>query len=125
MEQILETMEDIKQNIKDNEYKKIMDGLKIIYYKPEYKAKQRDQEKYVDFINWLENHIIHYNGFGIKKDNLIKYVIINYYNDIYYANIDFVKNSLEKHLKYPYEASSPSYCKDYFRGIRLRHNNDE
>jgi hypothetical protein len=119
MEQILETMEDIKRNIKDDEYKKIMDGLKTIYDTPEYKARGgQETEKYIEFVNWLEARIIHCKGCNIRKDALIKYIIINKYNDIYFTNIDFVKKSLEMHLKN--NNNSPSYFSDvYLREGRI------
>jgi len=121
MEQILETMEDIKQNIKDDEYKKIMDGLQILYYKPEYKGKvtETETQKYLDLINWLDEHISYeydrQNGAGfIKKKDLINYIITNYYNDVYYKNINFVKRALSIHL------ANVRNTRHYYYGIYSR-----
>jgi hypothetical protein len=117
MEQILETMEDIKRNIKDDEYKKIMDGLKTIHDNKKYKATAgQETEKYIEFVNWLEAHIIHDSRTSIRKKKLYEYIIINKYNDIYFSNIDFVRKALEIHLKN--DDNSPGY----FSGVFLRIN---
>jgi hypothetical protein len=118
MEQILETMEDIKQNIKDDEYKKIMDGLQILYYKTEYKGKATaiETQKYINLINWLDANLLYREFEYVKKKDLINYIITNYYNDVYFNNIGFVKRVLSIHL------TNKRNTQDYYYGVYLRYN---
>jgi hypothetical protein len=93
MDKILDVMEDIKQNITDNQYKTIMDALKEIH---DIKKLEIPSFKYVSLINWLDtklefNRPCHH----IKKKDLHKYIIKNFYEDRYDENIDFVKQALK------------------------------
>ena len=100
MDKILDVMEDIKQKITDSQYKTIMDALKDIY---SIKNIQGPSFKYISLINWLDTKLEFYNinndrYHKIKKLDLYKYVIKNFYEDRYYDNIDFVKRSLEMYF---------------------------
>ena len=88
-------MEDIKQNITDNQYKTIMDALKEIYNLKDFES--HSSFKYISLINWLDSKIEITNDERkeIKKIDLHKYIIINFYDDRYYDNIDFVIKALE------------------------------
>jgi hypothetical protein len=98
MNKILDVVEDIKQNITDNQYKIIMDSLMEVH-KIENKNVSFKSTifKCTTLINWLDLKLEikprHYER--IKKTNLQKYIIKNFYNDKYYENIDFVKKVLD------------------------------
>lgn len=97
MEQILETMEDIKQNIKDNEYKTIMDGLmKINIKKDEKKEPVECLYKMDQLLKWLNTKIEFTNDRfdTIPKKELKQFIIKQFYNDIKRENIKTVSNAL-------------------------------
>ena len=99
MNKILDVVEDIKQNITDNQYKTIMDSLMEI----------NDTDKLSLLINnhklnkisylfiWLNTKlkIIDNEFASIKRTDLQKYVINNYFDNNYYENIDIVKQILK------------------------------
>ena len=105
MNKILDVMEDIKQNITDNQYKTIMDSLmeinndgnKLSFLTSNYKL-----NKIICFFNWLDTKIqITDREYAcIKKTDLQKYVITNYFDNCYYQNIDLVKQLLETYFKF-------------------------
>ena len=98
MNKILDVVDDIKQNITDNQYKAIMESLMEINKIENKNVNVKSTIfKCTSLINWLDSKLEikprHYER--IKKTNLQKYIIKNFYNDKYYDNIDFVKKVLE------------------------------
>jgi hypothetical protein len=94
MNKILDVMEDIKQNITDNQYKIIMDSLmeikntnKLSLLTNNYKL-----NKIICLFNWLDTKLkIIDNAYAcIKKTDLQKYVITNYFDNCYYQIFDLV-----------------------------------
>jgi hypothetical protein len=93
MNKILD-VEDIKQNITDNQYKTIMGSLmKINKIENKNINAKSTFFKCIALINWLDPKLElnppYYQH--IKKTNLQKYIVTNFYNDNYYQNIDFIK----------------------------------
>ena len=105
MNKILDVMEDIKQNITDNQYKTIMeslmkinnDGNQLAFLTSNYKL-----NKIICLFNWLDTKlkITNHEYACIKKTDLQKYVITNYFDNCYYQNIDLVKQLLETYFKF-------------------------
>ena len=104
MNKILDVMEDIKQNITDNQYKIIMDSLmeinntnKLSLLTSNYKL-----NKIICLFNWLDTKLkITDNEYNcIKKTELQKYVITNYFDNCYYQNIDLVRQFLKIYFKF-------------------------
>ena len=91
MNKILD-VEDIKQNITDNQYKIIMDSLMEVNKIP-LVYKNHKSNKFICLLQWLDTKIIITDDVNdkIKRNELYKFIIINYYYYNYYANIDFVK----------------------------------
>ena len=100
MNKILDVMEDIKQNITDNQYKTIMESLmemnnngnQLSFLTSNYKL-----NKIICLFNWLDTkiQITDHQYDCIKKTDLQKYVITNYFDNCYYQNIDLVKQLLK------------------------------
>ena len=105
MNKILDIVEDIKQNITDNQYKTIMeslmemnnDGNKLSFLTSNYKL-----NKIICLFNWLDTNlkIIDNEYICIKRTDLQKYVISNYFDNCYYQNIDLVKQFLKNYFKF-------------------------
>ena len=93
---ISEVMEDIKQDITDSQYKIIMESLMTIKKNPNLYKNHRSN-KFICLFEWLDTklELTNYSDDGIKRKNLYKYVIKNFYNNLYYENIDFVKQVLK------------------------------
>ena len=89
---ISEVMEDIKQDITDNQYKIIMESLMAINKDPIIYKNHKSNE-FIDLLEWLDTKLILSNCSHdfIKRNELYKFVITEYFNNIYYQNIDFVK----------------------------------
>ena len=89
---ISEVMEDIKQNITDNQYKIIMDSLMAINKDPIIYKNHKSNE-FIDLLEWLDTKLILSDCCHdfIKRNELYKFVITEYFDNIYYQNIDFVK----------------------------------
>ena len=86
MNKILDVMEDIKQNITDNQYKTIMESLmeinntkKLSLLTSNYKL-----NKIICLFNWLDAKLkITDDEYAcIKKTELQKYVITNYFDNL-------------------------------------------
>jgi len=118
MDEILNTMEDIKQNIKDNEYKTIMDGLMKLNNNIELGENDINVKKIYELqklFQWL-NTIIEFTNEcvdNINRNKLKKYIITKYYDDRYYANIDFINYALKIYFSKK-QKTSPS-CFKYAR----------
>ena len=92
MDKILDVMEDIKQNITDNQYKIIMDSLMVINKDPII-YKDYESNKFICLLKWLDTklQLTDSSCDSIKRNELYKFVITEYFNDIYFQNEDFVK----------------------------------
>ena len=113
MNKILDVVEDIKQNIKDNQYKTIMDSLMEINKINQLPLVNGNQErnKFVCLFNWLDTklEITEYSGHCITRKELQKYVITNYFDCRYYENIDFVKQILKIYFTFSTKEQNNSY----------------
>ncbi len=99
MNKILDIVEDIKQNITDNQYKTIMESLMELNNTNELPllTNKCNLNKVICLFNWLDTKLkitdSEYNC--IKKTDLQKYIINNYFESKYYENIDIVKQVLK------------------------------
>jgi hypothetical protein len=115
MDKILDVMEDIKQNITDNQYKIIMESLmemnKINNNGIPLLTNNQERYKFVCLFNWLDKklEITEYNRHSIKRSELQKYVITNYFDCRYYENIDFVKQILKIYFSFSTKGQNNSY----------------
>ena len=113
MNKILDVVEDIKQNIKDNQYKTIMDSLMEINKINQLPLVNGNQErnKFVCFFNWLDTklEITEYSGHSITRSELQKYVITNYFDWRYYENIYFVKTDFKIYFTFSTKEQKNSY----------------
>ena len=93
---ISEVMEDIKQDITDSQYKTIMESLMSINKDPNLYKNHRSN-KFICLFEWLDTklELTNYSDDGIKRKDLFKFVIKIFYNNLYYENIDFVKQVLK------------------------------
>jgi hypothetical protein len=102
MNKILDVVEDIKQNITDNQYKTIMDSLMEMHKKP-VMYENHINNKFICLFRWLDTKLQitddEYNV--IKRSDLHKFIITEYFNDVYYKNIDFVKQVLKIFFMHP------------------------
>ena len=89
MNKILDVVEDIKQNITDNQYKIIMDSLMEIH-KIEKKKINNESTSYKCFtlMNWLDTKLELTDDYSdtIKRRDLYKYIISNFYQDLYFES---------------------------------------
>jgi hypothetical protein len=92
MDKILDVMEDIKQNITDNQYKTIMDSLMAINKDPII-YKNHESNKFICLLKWLDTKLQLTDSCcdSIKRNELYKFVITEYFNDVDFQNKDFVK----------------------------------
>ena len=99
MNKILDVVEDIKQNITDNQYKTIMDSLMEINDTDKLSLLTNNHKlnKISYLFIWLNTKlkIIDHEFASIKRTDLQKYVINNYFDNNYYENIDIVKQILK------------------------------
>ena len=104
MNKILDVVEDIKQNITDNQYKTIMESLMEINNTNKLPLSNNNPKlnKIIYLFNWLDTKLIITDMYFhcIKKIDLQKYVINNYFDNLYYENIDTVKQILKIYFKY-------------------------
>ena len=108
---ISEVMEDIKQDITDNQYKIIMDSLMAINKDP-IMYKNHKSNEFICLLEWLDTKLIltDCSHDFIKRNELYKFVITEYFGNIYYQNIDFVKQVLKIYFANPTkEQNSNSY----------------
>ena len=126
MNKILDVMEDIKQNITDNQYKIIMDSLmeinndgnKLSFLTSNYKL-----NKIICLFNWLDTkiQITDHQYDCIKKTDLQKYVITNYFDNCYYLYIDLVKHFLEIYFKF---STKEQEYKNEYQYVKYRNADD-
>ena len=93
---ISEVMEDIKQNITDNQYIIIMESLMAINKDPII-YKNHKSNKFICLLQWLDTKIIITDDVNdkITRYELYEFIIINFYNNRYNGNINFVKQVLK------------------------------
>ena len=62
----------------------------------------KERNKFVCLFNWLDTKLeITENEYkSIKKTDLQKYIITNYFDNRYYQNIDFVKQVLKIYIMF-------------------------
>ena len=125
MNKILDVMEDIKQNITDNQYKTIMESLmemnntnNLSFLTSNYKL-----NKIICLFSWLDTKlkITDHEYNCIKKTDLQKYVITNYFDNCYYQNIDLVKQFLKIYFKFT--TKEQEYKNDY-QYVKYRNEDD-
>ena len=125
MNKILDVMEDIKQNITDNQYKTIMESLmemnntnKLSLLTSNYKL-----NKIICLFNWLDTKLkITDNEYNcIKKTELQKYVITNYFDNCYYQNIDLVRQFLKIYFKF---TTKEQEYKNEYQYVKYRNADD-
>jgi hypothetical protein len=99
MNKMLNVVEDIKQNITDNQYKTIIESLMEINDTNKLPLLTNDHKlnKIIYLFNWLDTKlkITDHQYDCIKKTNLQKYVINDYFDNSYYENVDIVKQILK------------------------------
>ncbi len=112
MNKNLDVVEDIKQNITvtDKQYKTIMESLMVINNTNKLPLLNNNPKlkKTIDLFNWLDTKLIitDLQLHCIKKPDLHKYVINNYFDNNYYENIDTVKQFLKFYFTYSTEEKS-------------------
>ena len=125
MNKILDVMEDIKQNITDNQYKIIMESLmemnntnKLSLLTSNYKL-----NKIICLFSWLDTKlkITDHEYNCIKKTDLQKYVITNYFDNCYYLYIDLVKQFLEFYFKF---STKEQEYKNKYQYVKYRNADD-
>ena len=126
MNKILDVVEDIKQNITDNQYKIIMDSLMemnnngnhLSFLTSNYKL-----NKIICLFNWLDTklQITDREYSCIKKTDLQKYVITNYFDNCYYLYIDLVKQFLEFYFKF---STKEQEYKNKYQYVKYRNADD-
>ncbi len=120
MDKILDVMEDIKQNITDNQHKIIMDSLMKIHKIEENNIKNEStSHKCTALLNWLDTklELTDDSSDVIKRNDLYKYIISNYYNDQNFKNIYFMKQVLKMFFMHE---PNYQYDKQYFRYVSYR-----
>ena len=123
MNQILDIMEDIKQNITDSQYKKIMDSLMEIN-KIENKNIKSTTFKCITLMNWLDSKLeLEPKDYKqIKKTKLQEFIIKKLYDYKYYENIDFVKKVLDLYFfRIPKKQASNLY----YQYVKFRDDDEE
>ena len=96
MNKILDVVEDIKQNITDNQYKTIMDSLMKINKIPVLYDNHKNND-FICLLHWLDTKLKITNSTEdeISRYELYEFIIINFYNNRYNGNINFVKQVLK------------------------------
>ena len=126
MNKILDVMEDIKQNITDNQYKTIMESLmemnnngnQLSFLTSNYKL-----NKIICLFNWLDTkiQITDHEYACIKKTELQKYVITNYFDNCYYQNIYLVRQFLKIYFKF---TTKEQEYKNEYQYVEYRNRDD-
>ena len=95
-----------------------MDSLMEIYKTP-LVYENHKSNKFICLFQWLNTKIIITNNVNdyIKRSELYKFIIINYYNYNYYANIDFVKQVLKIFLMHPTKVQDNNQVFKYVKYI--------
>ena len=115
---ISEVMEDIKQDITDNKYKIIMESLMTINKDPNLYKNHRSN-KFICLFEWLDTklEITDIYDDRIKRSDLFKFIITKYCNNLYFENIDFVKQVLKYFFMHE---TNYQYDKEYFSYVSFK-----
>ena len=99
MNKIFIVIEDIKQKITDNEYKIILDSLMEINKIP-LVYENHKSNKFMILLQQLDTKIKITDDVNdkITRYELYESIIINFYNNNYYKNINFAKKSFKNIL---------------------------
>ena len=125
MNKILDVMEDIKQNITDKEYKKIMDSLMEIHKTnnnsnllPVLSVNQQ-LNKFVSLFNWLDRklELTESQNDRINRRDLYKYIKVNYFKCSYNTTCGFIKTLINIYFTYS-EKGQTNYT--YFEYVKYR-----
>ena len=126
MNKILDVVEDIKQNITDNQYKTIMDSLMEINDTNNLPLLTNNHKlnKISHLFSWLDTKIkiIDHEYSCIKRTDLQKYVIKNYFDNSYYENIDIVKQILKIYFTF---STKEQEDKSVYRYVMYRNFSDD
>ena len=122
MNKILDAVEDIKQNITDKQYKTIMDSLLEIHKIEERNINnERTSFRCFTLMNWLDTKLELTDDYSdvIKRKDLYEYIISNFHKDLYFKNIDFMKQVLKLFFMHEiiYHYQDDKY---YFRYVKYR-----
>ena len=111
-------MEDIKQDITDNQYKIIMESLMAINKDPNL-YKNHKSNKFICLFEWLDTKLVLTDCCHdfIKRSELYKFIITEYFNGIYNQNKDFVKQVLK--IFFMHETKYQN-CNCYFVYVKYR-----
>ena len=126
MNKILDIVEDIKQNTTDNQYKTIMESLMEINNngnKLPLLTNNHKLNKIVCLFNWLDTKLkITDDEYAcIKKTEIQKYVITNYFDNCYYQNIDLVKQLLKIYFKF---STKEQEYKNEYQYVKYKNRDD-
>ena len=99
---ISEIMEDIKEDIKDNQYKIIMDNLMIIQ-QTSFLYENDNRNNLISLCKWLDEalEITDCNCDCIKKFDLHQHISYYFFYDEHYEHIDFIKLFLKLYFMHP------------------------
>ena len=109
---ISDVMEDIKQDITDNQYKIIMESLMAINKDP-IMYKNHRSNKFICLFEWLDTQIIRNDNRNnwIRRNDLHKFIVTEYFNNNYYENIEFIRNALKIYFTHP--TKKHDSCQEY------------
>ena len=118
MNKILDVVEDIKQKITDNEYKIIMDSLMEINKIP-LGYENHKSNKFMILLQWLDTKIIITDDVNdkITRCELYEFIIINFYNNNFNKNINFVNQVLKIFFMHPTKEQDNNYIFKYVKYI--------
>ncbi len=131
MNQILDVVEDIKENITDNQYKTIMETLMEIHKTnkssnllPLLSVNQK-LNKFASFFNWLDTklEITESKDDRIKRRHLHNYVAANYFKYFDVKDFNFVKTLLKIYLTFSIERQGCNFEYIYYENVKNRIKN--
>ena len=99
---ISEIMEDIKEDIKDNQYKIIMDNLMIIQ-QTSFLYENDNRNNLISLCKWLDEQLELTNCKDdyISKFDLHQHISYYFFNEDNYEHIDFIKLFLKLYFMHP------------------------
>ena len=120
MNKILDVVEDIKPNITEHQYNKIMEALMEIF---PLLSENNQLNKLIRLFNWLDTKLeITDNAYScIQRSDLQKYVITNYFDNCYYQNIDLVRQFLKIYFKF---TTKEQEYKNEYQYVKYRNADD-
>ncbi len=114
MNKILDVVEDIKQNITDNQYKTIMESLMEMN-----KISYQERNKFICLFHCLDTKLeITDDAYSlIKRSDLQKNVMANYFDNRYFENIDFVKQAFKIYFTF---STKKQECIHQYQYVKYR-----